>query len=80
MSDFKNEKYYYFPDDLERYPDAWCYIVWSRRGPGKTYSALRENAKMAGRQLSAGEYTKRAVSRALADRNERGRSEDSVIS
>ena len=41
MSNFKNEKYYYFPDDLERYPGAWCYIVWSRRGPGKTYSALR---------------------------------------
>lgn len=46
----------------------------------KTYRALRENAKMVGRQLSAGEYTKQAVSRALADRNERGRSEDSVIS
>lgn len=41
MSEWKSDKYYYFPDDLERYPDAWCIVVWSRRGPGKTYSALR---------------------------------------
>ena len=46
----------------------------------KTYSALRENAQAVGRLLSAGEYTKRAVVKALADRNERGRSEDSIIS
>lgn len=38
---WRSEKYYFFPDDLRRFPDAWCYIVWSRRGPGKTYSALR---------------------------------------
>ena len=37
----ENEKYYHFQDDLQKYPDAWCYVVWSRRGPGKTYSALR---------------------------------------
>ena len=36
-----NENYYHFNDDLEKYKNAWCYIVWSRRGPGKTYSALR---------------------------------------
>lgn len=42
MSDWRtNNDYYHLHDDLERYPDAWCYIVWSRRGPGKTYSALR---------------------------------------
>ena len=42
MNDWRtNEKYYHFHDDLEKYPDAWCYVVWSRRGPGKTYSALR---------------------------------------
>ena len=46
----------------------------------KTYCALRENAQTVGRQLSAGEYTKRAVGKALAVRNERGRSEDSIIS
>ena len=46
----------------------------------KTYRALRENAQAVGRLLSAGEYTKRAVGKALADRNERGRSEDSIIS
>ena len=33
----------------------------------KTYSALRENAQAVGRLLSAGEYTKRAVGKALAD-------------
>lgn len=39
--EWRNEKYYFFPDDLRRYPDCWCYVVWSRRGSGKTYSALR---------------------------------------
>lgn len=34
-------KYYDIREDLERYPDAWCYLVWSKRGPGKTYSTLR---------------------------------------
>lgn len=33
--------YYHFRKDVEDYPDAVCYIVWSFRGPGKTYSALR---------------------------------------
>lgn len=37
----QNTDYYHFQDDLREYPDAWCYVVWSRRGPGKTYSALR---------------------------------------
>lgn len=32
--------YYYFKDDLKKYPGAWCYVVWSKRGPGKTYSSL----------------------------------------
>ena len=35
-----NDGYYHFAKDLEDYPDAWCYIVWSKRGPGKTYSGL----------------------------------------
>lgn len=34
-------KYYDIKDDLAAYPDAWCYLVWSKRGPGKTYSTLR---------------------------------------
>lgn len=34
-------KYYDIKDDLKAYPDAWCYLVWSKRGPGKTYSTLR---------------------------------------
>lgn len=38
----KNEvKYYHIEDDIKRYPEATIYIVWSRRGVGKTYSALK---------------------------------------
>lgn len=33
--------YYHLRKDIEDYPDAWLYVVFSRRGPGKTYSALR---------------------------------------
>lgn len=33
--------YYHFEDDLKKYPSAWCYVVWSNRGPGKTYSSLK---------------------------------------
>ena len=32
--------YYHVMKDMYNFPDAWCYVVWSRRGPGKTYSAL----------------------------------------
>ena len=32
--------YYHVLYDLLRFPDAWVYFVWSKRGPGKTYSAL----------------------------------------
>lgn len=32
--------YYHIGKDLEDYPEAWCYVVWSHRGPGKTYSGL----------------------------------------
>ena len=35
-----NDGYYHFEDDLKKYPDAWCYVVWSKRGAGKTYSGL----------------------------------------
>jgi len=40
--------YYHFSNDLEAYPEALCYMVYSMRGPGKTYSFLRycvENKK-----------------------------------
>ena len=37
----KEVKYYDIRDDLKKYPDAWAYLVWSARGPGKTYSSLR---------------------------------------
>lgn len=36
-----NDGYYHFKKDLEDYPEAGMYVVWSRRGPGKTYSFLR---------------------------------------
>ena len=36
-----NDGYYHIGKDIEDFPDAVIYIVWSRRGPGKTYSALR---------------------------------------
>ena len=36
-----NDGYYHIGKDIEVFPDAVIYIVWSRRGPGKTYSALR---------------------------------------
>lgn len=37
----KNKKYYEFKTDIESYPDAWCFVVWSKRAAGKTYSTLR---------------------------------------
>ena len=33
--DWKSKKYYFFPEDIEKYPDAWCFVIWARRGPGK---------------------------------------------
>lgn len=35
------KKYYDIKYDLPLHPDAWCYLIWSKRGPGKTYSTLR---------------------------------------
>ena len=32
--------YYHFEDDLQMFPECWLYVVYSRRGPGKTYSFL----------------------------------------
>lgn len=36
-----NDGYYHISADIEKYPDAVIYVVWSPRGPGKTYSGLR---------------------------------------
>ena len=36
-----NDGYYHLSKDVLEYPEAVVYIIWSRRGPGKTYSALR---------------------------------------
>ena len=33
--------YYHIRKDIEDYPDAGMYVVWSRRGPGKTYGFFR---------------------------------------
>lgn len=35
-----NDGYYHVLNDLIKYPDAVIYVVWSKRGPGKTYSSL----------------------------------------
>ena len=35
-----NDGYYHVGKDIEDYPDAWCIVTWSKRGPGKTYSGL----------------------------------------
>ena len=48
MSDYEKMlplKYYEFKYDLMLYPEAWCYVVYSKRGAGKTYSALLEAYK-----------------------------------
>ena len=36
----QNKMYYYIDSDLMKFSWAWCYIVYSKRGPGKTYSVL----------------------------------------
>lgn len=41
MKENFKDGYYHFRQDLEDYPEAVIYVVWSFRGPGKTYSALR---------------------------------------
>lgn len=35
-----NDGYYHVGKDIEAFPDAWCVVVWSPRGQGKTYSGL----------------------------------------
>lgn len=35
-----NDGYYHIGKDIELNPDAWLYVAWSLRGPGKTYSTL----------------------------------------
>lgn len=45
LDDLLNEDYkdgyYHTSEDLKEYPEAWLYFIWSKRGPGKTFSALR---------------------------------------
>lgn len=36
-----SDGYYHISEDIKDYPDAWLYVIWSLRGPGKTYSFLR---------------------------------------
>lgn len=45
MSKKYKDNWYHFEEDLENYPDAWCYVVFSKRGPGKTYSCLKYYAQ-----------------------------------
>jgi len=39
--EFYDDGYYHISEDIKGYPDAWLYVIWSLRGPGKTYSFLR---------------------------------------
>lgn len=41
MKEKKNIIYYDIRDDINKYPDCWLYVIYSARGPGKTYSSLR---------------------------------------
>lgn len=43
ITEFENcqDGYYHLKKDMVNFPKAWCYIIWSRRGPGKTYSGLK---------------------------------------
>lgn len=34
------DTYYHLLMDILLYPLAWCYVIWSKRGAGKTYSGL----------------------------------------
>lgn len=47
----KEPIYYNIRDDIQKFPKAWCFMVMSKRGPGKTYSTLRmeieDNSKFA---------------------------------
>ena len=33
--------YYNIRDDVNAYPDAWCYIIVGGRNTGKTYGCLK---------------------------------------
>lgn len=39
--EYYDDGYYHISEDIKDYPEAWLYVVWSLRGPGKTYSFLR---------------------------------------
>ena len=36
-----SDGYYHTSEDLKDHPEAWLFVIWSLRGPGKTYSFLR---------------------------------------
>lgn len=40
MTTSKSNFYYSIRDDIEKYPDAWNYNIYSGRGTGKTYGTL----------------------------------------
>lgn len=42
----KNKTYYYIGDDIEEYPEAWCYVIIGGRNTGKTYGALDYHLKI----------------------------------
>lgn len=42
FADFEDltDGYYHVLADILKFHRCWCYVVWSKRGPGKTYSVL----------------------------------------
>ena len=51
----KSSYYYNIEDDINKYKDAWCYIIVGGRNTGKTYSTLK-SCKKDGRKFT---FTKR---------------------
>lgn len=42
MTQAQSNYYYSISNDIEHYPDAWCYIIVGGRATGKTYSTLKD--------------------------------------
>lgn len=40
MNENYDDGFYHIGKDIDTYINAWCFVVWSKRGPGKTYSGL----------------------------------------
>ena len=63
--------YYHVSKDIEDYPEAWAIAAWSKRGPGKTTSAmlymLEKNTKFLYMKRTKGDVELLCTSKATAD-------------